>query len=158
GDAERAVKVFERAAQLGMVEPELARWQGRAQVYSALQRRVGADAVAKEVAKNEPLRPSLAPAPPNNLHDLSVLDELERALPSVRMPSNAPPSRAPHNAPPSRAPGPPRVALPPPPKVASGLPMPVFGNTAPAYARRDELPSEREELLTSDIEQEEIQN
>lgn len=36
--------------------------------------------------------------------------------------------------------------------------MPVFGNTAPAYARRDELPSEREELLTSDIEQEEIQN
>src|SRR6187200_587529 len=36
GDAERALKVFERAAQLGVVEPELSRWQGRAQVYSAL--------------------------------------------------------------------------------------------------------------------------
>ncbi|HEU5074418.1 MAG TPA: hypothetical protein VFU02_09600, partial [Polyangiaceae bacterium] len=150
GDAERALKVFERAAQLGMVEPDLARWQGRAHVYSALQRRVGADAVAKEVAKNEPLRPSAAPAASVNLHDLSVLDELDRALP---------PSRVPSTAPPSRIPGPGRAALPPPPKMVPGLPpMPVFGNTAPAYARRAELPSEREELLTSDLEQEEIEN
>ncbi|HEY6722554.1 MAG TPA: hypothetical protein VI197_00945 [Polyangiaceae bacterium] len=149
GDAERALKVFERAAQLGMVEPDLARWQGRAQVYGALQRRVGADAVAKEVAKNEPLRPSVAPAAPVNFHDLSVLDELDRALPS---------SRAPSAAPPSRVPGPARVVMPPPPKLATGLPMPSFGNAAPAYARRGELPSEREELLTSDIEQEEIEN
>jgi len=164
GDAERALKVFERAAQLGTLEPDLARWQGRAQVYSALQRRVGADAVAKEVAKNEPLRASAAPAAPVDLHDLSVLDELDRAMPPIRTPSaaphsawastqssrtpSAPPSRGPSAAPARMPSAPIRVGLPPPP---------VFGNTASAYARRAELPSEREVLLTSDLEAEEIE-
>jgi tetratricopeptide (TPR) repeat protein len=151
GDAERALKVFERAAQLGVTEPELARWQGRAQVYSALQRRVGADAVAKEVAKNEPLRPSMAPAaPPVDLHDLSVLDDLDRPLlPTSRVSSAAPP-------PPRAQPSVGRAVLPPSAKFSSGRESrPIFGNTAPAYARRVELPSEREQLLSSDLEAEE---
>src|SRR6187200_3269412 len=125
GDAERAEKVFERAAQLGVVEPELARWQGRAQVYSALQRRVGADAVAKEVAKNEPLRPSMAPAAAAvDLQDLSVLDDLDRPL----LPTNRVSSAAP--APPRVQPSVGRSAQPPPAKSSSGREsMPIFGNT-----------------------------
>lgn len=149
GDAERAMKVFERARQLGATDPEVVRWQGRAEVYSALQKRVGAEVVAKEVAKNEPLRPSALPSAPFDLRELEV-----PPAPSSWVPSSAVPT-------PRAAPGSLRAALPPPPKMISardpGVPPAVFGSAAPAYARRGELPSEREELVSSDLEDDESQ-
>jgi hypothetical protein len=60
GDAGRSEKVLERAMQLGATDPESKLWHDRAVVYVALQKRVGPQAVAQEVARTLPAR---APAP-----------------------------------------------------------------------------------------------
>lgn len=60
GDAGRAEKVLQRAMQLGATDPEAKLWHDRAVVYVALQKRVGPQAVAQEVARTLPAR---APAP-----------------------------------------------------------------------------------------------
>jgi predicted negative regulator of RcsB-dependent stress response len=62
GDALRAEKVLARAIQLGLDDGETAHWHDRATFYMALQKRVGAPAVAAEVARALPKVLSI-PAP-----------------------------------------------------------------------------------------------
>jgi hypothetical protein len=62
GDALRAEKVLVRAMQLGATDKETAHWHDRATFYIALQKRVGAPAVATEVARSLPKQLSI-PAP-----------------------------------------------------------------------------------------------
>jgi tetratricopeptide (TPR) repeat protein len=62
GDAMRAEKVLARAMQLGLNDPETRHWHDRATFYMALQKRVGAPAVATEVARALPRQVSI-PAP-----------------------------------------------------------------------------------------------
>ena len=62
GDALRAEKVLARAMQLGLTDAETSHWHDRATFYLALQKRVGAPAVAGEVARALPKQVSI-PAP-----------------------------------------------------------------------------------------------
>ena len=62
GDAMRGEKVLARAIQLGSADPELRQWHDRASFYIALQKRVGAQAVADEILRVLPKRISI-PAP-----------------------------------------------------------------------------------------------
>ena len=62
GDAMRAEKVLARAMQLGLSDAETTHWHDRATFYMALQKRVGAPAVATEVARALPKQVSI-PAP-----------------------------------------------------------------------------------------------
>jgi predicted Zn-dependent protease len=61
GDALRADKVLARALQLGAGGDDVELWQERAVLYSALQKRVGPEAVAAEVARSMPRQPSVRP-------------------------------------------------------------------------------------------------
>jgi hypothetical protein len=61
GDASRAEKVLARAIQLGDADAETNRWHDRASFYIALQKRVGAPAVATEVEKALPRSVSIPP-------------------------------------------------------------------------------------------------
>lgn len=54
GDAIRAEKVLARAMQLGLSDAETRHWHDRSSFYMALQKRIGAPAVAAEVAKALP--------------------------------------------------------------------------------------------------------
>jgi predicted Zn-dependent protease len=63
GDALRADKVLARALQLGAAGEDVDLWHERAVLYSALQKRVGPEAVAAEVARSMPRSASI-PAPP----------------------------------------------------------------------------------------------
>jgi tetratricopeptide (TPR) repeat protein len=65
GDAQRAEKVLARAVELGGAEDDVELWHERAVLYSALQKRVGPEAVAAEVARSMPTPPSV-PAPPES--------------------------------------------------------------------------------------------
>jgi tetratricopeptide (TPR) repeat protein len=62
GDAQRAEKVLARAIQLGSGDQETRHWHDRASFYIALQKRVGAQAVADEVGRALPKKVSI-PAP-----------------------------------------------------------------------------------------------
>jgi tetratricopeptide (TPR) repeat protein len=62
GDAMRAEKVLARAIQLGSGDPDVSHWHDRASFYIALQKRVGAQAVAEEVLRALPRKVSI-PAP-----------------------------------------------------------------------------------------------
>src|SRR6478735_1010245 len=62
GDAVRAEKVLARALQFGPNDPEAGLWHDRSVVYSALQTRIGVEAVAAEVLRAMPKRNSI-PAP-----------------------------------------------------------------------------------------------
>jgi tetratricopeptide (TPR) repeat protein len=62
GDALRADKVLARALQLGAAGDDVELWHERAVLYSALQKRVGPEAVAAEVARSMPRQASI-PAP-----------------------------------------------------------------------------------------------
>ena len=63
GDALRADKVLTRALQLGAASDDVELWHERAVLYSALQKRVGPEAVVAEVARSMPRQASI-PAPP----------------------------------------------------------------------------------------------
>lgn len=63
GDALRADKVLTRALQLGATTDDVELWHERAVLYSALQKRVGAEAVAAEVARSMPRHVSVPPPP-----------------------------------------------------------------------------------------------
>jgi len=63
GDALRADKVLARALQLGAATDEVELWHERAVLYSALQKRVGPEAVAAEVARSMPRHVSVPPGP-----------------------------------------------------------------------------------------------
>ena len=54
GDAIRAEKVLARAMHLGLSDAETRHWHDRSSFYMALQKRIGAPAVAAEVAKALP--------------------------------------------------------------------------------------------------------
>lgn len=62
GDAQRSEKVLARAIQLGSTDHETRHWHDRASFYIALQKRVGAQAVADEVSRSLPKKVSI-PAP-----------------------------------------------------------------------------------------------
>lgn len=62
GDAVRAEKVLARALQFSPNDPEAGLWHDRSVVYSALQTRIGVEAVAAEVLRAMPKRNSI-PAP-----------------------------------------------------------------------------------------------
>jgi tetratricopeptide (TPR) repeat protein len=71
GDAIRAEKVLVRAMQLGLDDAECRHWHDRSSFYMALQKRIGAPAVAIEVAKALPKAlsipaPNLRPQPFSN--------------------------------------------------------------------------------------------
>jgi len=61
GDALRADKVLTRALQLGATSDDVELWHERAVLYSALQKRVGSEAVAAEVARSMPRHASIPP-------------------------------------------------------------------------------------------------
>lgn len=63
GDALRADKVLARALQLGAAADEVELWHERAVLYSALQKRVGPEAVAAEVTRSMPRHVSVPPGP-----------------------------------------------------------------------------------------------
>lgn len=63
GDALRADKVLQRAVQLGATSDDVELWHERAVLYSALQKRVGPEAVAAEVARSMPRHVSVPPGP-----------------------------------------------------------------------------------------------
>src|SRR4051794_19373156 len=62
GDAVRAEKVLARALQFDPNDPEARLWHDRSVVYSALQKRIGVEAVAAEVLRAMPKQNSI-PAP-----------------------------------------------------------------------------------------------
>jgi len=62
GDALRAEKVLARALQFSPDDPEARLWHDRSVVYSALQKRIGVEAVAAEVLRAMPKQNSI-PAP-----------------------------------------------------------------------------------------------
>lgn len=68
GDALRAEKVLARALQFAPSDPEARLWHDRSVVYSALQTRVGVEAVAAEVLRTMPKQNSI---PPPTLQPLS---------------------------------------------------------------------------------------
>jgi predicted Zn-dependent protease len=63
GDALRAEKVLTRALQLGAATDDVELWHERSVLYSALQKRVGPEAVAAEVARSMPRQASVPPPP-----------------------------------------------------------------------------------------------
>ncbi|RYZ09359.1 MAG: hypothetical protein EOO73_03425 [Myxococcales bacterium] len=63
GDAVRADKVLARALQLGGANDEVQLWHERSLLFSALQKRVGPEAVAAEVARSMPRHVSVPPPP-----------------------------------------------------------------------------------------------
>lgn len=73
GDAVRADKVLARARQLGDTHPDTKLWHERAHLFAGLQRRVGVDAVAREVERTMP-RPVSIP-PPTRVSDFPAAPE-----------------------------------------------------------------------------------
>lgn len=120
GDASRAEKVLQRAMQLGATDPETKVWHDRSVVYVALQKRVGPQAVAQEVARTLP-----AKAPPAPMQQVAMppasaspwAEEAPTMRKSVGHPAPgarpvAPPAR-PRSVPPPLPPAPLPVAVPP---------------------------------------------
>jgi predicted Zn-dependent protease len=90
GDAMRADKVLARALQLGGTSDDVELWHERAVLYSALQKRVGAEAVAAEVKRSMPRHVSVPPGPASDPLPSFGLDEStkprnDRPPPAVRV-------------------------------------------------------------------------
>jgi len=69
GDAVRAEKVLARALQFSPNDPEAGLWHDRSVVYSALQKRIGVEAVAAEVLRAMPKQNSIpVPSMPGPSH------------------------------------------------------------------------------------------
>ncbi len=68
GDAQRAEKVLARALQFNPNDAEARLWHDRSVLYSALQKRVGVEAVAAEVLRTLPKQNSI---PPPTMQSLS---------------------------------------------------------------------------------------
>lgn len=131
GDAGRAEKVLQRAMQLGASDADTKLWHDRSQVYVALQKRVGPQAVAQEVARTLPAK---AHAPPPVAMPPASASPWAEEAPTMRKSAGqaAPPAARPQmtNARPRSVPPP----LPP-------APMPV---AVPAHARAPSLPDDDE--------------
>lgn len=96
GDAMRAEKVLSRALQLGAKGDDVELWHERAILYSALQKRVGPEAVVTEVARSMPRPGSMAPGPDSDPLPAFGLEEPTK--------SNAPPASAAAPRPPAARP------------------------------------------------------
>lgn len=124
GDAGRAEKVLQRAMQLGASDAEAKLWHDRAVVYVALQRRVGPQAVAQEVARTLPSQVAQQPAPaPAVAMPQSSGSPWKEEAPTIRRsvgqaPPGArpamPPVRAPRSVPPPLPPAPVQAPMFPP--------------------------------------------
>ena len=55
GDADRAMRVLERAVHFGAADPETRLWSDRAKVFKSMQATSGMRAVANEVQRTDPL-------------------------------------------------------------------------------------------------------
>ncbi len=134
GDAIRGEKVLSRSMQLGSNDAETKLWHDRALVYVALQKRVGAPAVAAEVARTLPQRPS-SPVPAQRPGPAAAATKWTGAEPPTipkaapvgvsspgALPSAAAPAR-PRTVPPPLPPSspPPAAGLPPPAKVPAAV-------------------------------------
>ncbi len=120
GDAMRAEKVLARALQLG-ADSEARLWHDRAVVYVALQKRVGAQAVATEVLRTLPKQTSI---PPPALAAGSGGFTGEEATTVRRAPTGAPGKR-------SEPPPLPKSVPPPLPKTVPPPPLPPAPFAAP---------------------------
>ncbi|HEY2368468.1 MAG TPA: hypothetical protein VGH87_18855, partial [Polyangiaceae bacterium] len=99
GDADRAEKVFERAAQFGQNDEQTKTWLERSRVFKAMQAKAGSRAVAAEIARTAPLDPP-AKADSSNGHDFDEAETEIRMQPAPSAPPIAPPQRKyPMNAP-----------------------------------------------------------
>jgi hypothetical protein len=63
GEAQRALATLQRAMEHELDDSDTRLWLSRAQLYVALEKRVGAHAVAAEIARTLPHRPSVPPLP-----------------------------------------------------------------------------------------------
>jgi predicted Zn-dependent protease len=118
GDALRADKVLARAVQLGAATDDVELWHERAVLYSALQKRVGPEAVAAEVARSMPRHVSVPPGPASDPLPSFGIEESTK-------PRNEPPARQV-----SRKPT--LVGL------AEAAPLPRFDSADPLPARASE--------------------
>lgn len=134
GDALRADKVLARALQLGSANDEVELWHERAVLYSALQKRVGPEAVAAEVARSMPRHVSVPPGPGSD------------PLPSFGLEESTKPRNEP----------PPAVAVSRKPTLvglAEPAPLPRFDSADPVTVRGSE-----ESIRLSDSDLEETSN
>jgi hypothetical protein len=139
GDALRADKVLARALQLGASADDVELWHERAVLYSALQKRVGPEAVAAEVARSMPRHVSVPPGPSSDPFPGFGLEESTK-------PRNEPP-------PPVRNKPRPAVAVSRKPTLvglADANPLPRFDSSdaLPARASEDSI-----RLSDSDLEE-----
>src|SRR5688572_5223197 len=110
GDAVRSEKALARATKFGDADPKTRLWHERSVVYSALQQRKGLRAVAEEVARTAPQKPS-TPAPTLTPFEAAPSGEARSARRSRPPLTPARPSRPLRSSPPGasrrRAAGPP---------------------------------------------------
>jgi predicted Zn-dependent protease len=89
GDAVRGEKVLARALQLSGADDDAELWHERAVLFSALQKRVGPEAVAAEVARSMPRQVSVPPPPGSDPLPSFGLEESTRPrnepLPAARV-------------------------------------------------------------------------
>jgi predicted Zn-dependent protease len=117
GDAERAVRVFERAVQFGENDPETRLWGDRARIFKSMQATAGMRAVAAEVERTAPLE---APRPTmDSLTDTTTEVAVIKALPLGGDDDDDDDELTRR-----RAIIPREVQKPPPPPPAAGLPPP----------------------------------
>ncbi len=153
GDAIRAEKVLARAIQLGQGDGDSQLWHDRSIVYVALQKRVGPEAVAAEVARSLPLRPSIAPPAMsphwNNDESPTMRRSADAPLPLGARPDPAPAAPAQPRQPAPQAVAPAKVAAPPrsaPPPAARKPksvppPLPPWGASGGAAAAQALAPA-----------------
>ncbi len=127
GDASRAEKVLSRALQLGLSDGETRLWHDRAVVYVALQKRVGAQAVAAEVARTLPktnVEAAAAPPPPRPPAPAPLAPGWGEEAPTRRQaaPQHAPPAARPQILQPPAKPRSVPPPLPPMPVAAPQIP------------------------------------
>jgi len=134
GDAGRAEKVLQRAMQLGASDPETKLWHDRSVVYVALQKRVGPQAVAQEVARTLPAR-APPPATPQVAMPAPAASPWAEEAPTMRKSVG-------HAAPPAARPAMPhaRPRSVPPPLPPSPLPVPMIpqAGRAPSLGDADD--------------------
>src|SRR3954447_17265833 len=89
GDALRADKVLARALQLGGTSDDVELWHERAVLYSALQKRVGPEAVAAEVARSMPRHVSVPPGPDSDPFPSFGLEESTKPRNEAPLPARS---------------------------------------------------------------------
>ena len=115
GDAIRAEKVLTRAMKLDASDTDVRLWHDRAVVYIALQKRVGIQAVAAEVARTVPQQRSIPP--PSAGAGPAAPAEPWEEQPTVPKPRSAAPTRRASSLPPplpGARPTAPKRSVPPP--------------------------------------------